>query len=117
MSETTAKWFQTYLRDREQFVSIGNQDSTNVKSLMEFHKEVYLVHFFCCYNELAFHVESSEVKLDDTTPSSFTEVGAPHKLQENLVSRLKDVEGITCRQFCSFMLSLLSRASEFALFI
>lgn len=99
MSETTAKWFQSSLRDREQFVSIGNQDSTYVKVPHGVPQGSILNPLFFCYNDLPLYVESSEVKLDDTTLSCFTEVGVAHKLQENLVSPFKDVEGITCRQF------------------
>ena len=47
MSETTAKWFQSYLRDREQFVSIGNQDSTYVKVPHGVPQGSILNPFFC----------------------------------------------------------------------
>ena len=40
------KWFCSYLNERKQYVSIGNAISTINKSLVEFHKDQYLDHFF-----------------------------------------------------------------------
>ena len=61
VSDTTAKWFQSYLRDRKQFVSIGIQSSTH-ESPMEFRKEVYLVHYFLLFLSMTFRFTSSHPK-------------------------------------------------------
>ena len=98
MSDGSVTWFQSYLCDRQQFVSIGGHDSTRVNVFHGVPQGSILgpLFFIIFINDLPLHIQSEDVELDlyadNTTLSYSTDIHTIDKVQDTLNCALRDVE-------------------------
>ena len=98
MSDGSVTWFQSYLCDRQQFVSIGGHDSTCVNVSYSAPQGSILgpLFFIIFINDLPLHIQSEDVELDlyadNTTLSYSTDIHTIDNVHDTLNCALRDVE-------------------------